>query len=146
MAGQISIRLSDKIISDLNRIARKRKSPRADIIRACLIAGLEQVTKPKEESLSDVVRSARNEILKSIEELARELKSEPKTVTGEPIQKMVLSRLSQNQNEKHKINPFRSNVQKRLKSKTLKSRSRHGTRKIKRMAFIPNRIPPWICI
>ena len=69
MPGQLTIRLPDSIIEELNGIAKKEKVTRATVIRQCLEIGLSELSHAHSRDVSTLIRESQSEILAAIQKL-----------------------------------------------------------------------------
>ncbi len=93
MAGQISIRLTDDMIKRLNKQAKKSKRKRAQIIRAALSAGLDQIEGGATPSSPSDLESMRREVMAALDAITERLMSsstDAETVSGDPATRVDL--------------------------------------------------------
>ncbi|MEE2786296.1 MAG: helix-turn-helix domain-containing protein [Myxococcota bacterium] len=68
MAGQLTIRLPDAVIEQLNHMATTQKITRATLIRRCLDIGLREMSTDTAD-VTEVIQQSRDEILAAVERL-----------------------------------------------------------------------------
>ncbi|MEE2756651.1 MAG: ribbon-helix-helix protein, CopG family [Myxococcota bacterium] len=99
MTGQISIRLPESTIDQLNRIAKETGQKRAEVMRHLIHVGIGEVTK-KQDPLMQRMDDFKSEIIELIQSIPQQLKDEklstvldatPSTLTADDEAPQVLS-------------------------------------------------------
>ena len=75
MPGQLTIRLPDSIIEELNGIAKKEKVTRAMVIRQCLEIGLSTFSNTQSTNVATLIHEGQKQILEAIRQLEATLGS-----------------------------------------------------------------------